>query len=108
MVWSGGGPACGVVAGQAEDRQAGEVCCGGQEFEVGGDLFEAAHAGSSAAVSASGQVGDFAFDFGSSGAVVGLPGGVVLGVTTCGQTFLVVTDGDPEGNLGEPRTGFAF
>jgi hypothetical protein len=63
----------GLVAGDAEGGEAGEVDCGGQEGEVGGDASASAHAGAAAAVAAAHEVGDLAFDLGAGGPVVGTP-----------------------------------
>ena len=64
--------------GEPEFGEAGEVDSSGEEGEVGGDAASAAHAGAASAVAAAYEVGEFAFDFGSGGLVVGLPSLVAL------------------------------
>lgn len=87
-----------VGVGEAEGGESGEVDGGGEEGEVGGDAVPAAYAGASAAVAAAHEVGDFAFDFGSGGPVVGLPGGILL--AGGGEVGFVVADGDAAAGLG--------
>ena len=73
-----GGVECPAVVGgvgEAEAGESGEVGGGGEEGEVGGDAEPATRAGAAAAVAAAHQVGEFAFDFGSDGPVVGFPRG---------------------------------
>jgi hypothetical protein len=64
--------------GEPEFGEAGEVDRGGEEGEVGADAQGAAHAGAASAVAASDEVGQFAFDLGSGGLVVGLPARLLL------------------------------
>src|SRR3954470_832943 len=94
------GPAAVWGVGEAECGESGEVDRGGEEVEVGGDAEPAAHAGASAAVAAAHEVGDFTFDFGSGGAVVGLPGGIGLAGAGRGEVCFVVADGDLAAGLG--------
>ena len=101
-VGSGGveGPAAGVV-GQMEGGESGEVGGGGQEGEVCADAFAAVHAGAAAAVAAAHEVGEFAFDFGAGGPVVGLPDGVALADAGFGEVGFPAADGDlPSGFRG--------
>ena len=63
---------------EAEGGEAREVGGGGEEVEVGVDFGSSADAGSASAVAAAHEVGEFAFDLGSVGSVVGLPVGVGL------------------------------
>ena len=58
---------------QSERGEAGEVGGGGEEVEVGVDLWSSADAGSSPAVSTAHEVGELAFDLGSPSSLVRPP-----------------------------------
>ncbi len=79
---------------QAEDGEAGEVGGGGEEVEVGVDFGSSSDAGLSSSVSSSHEMREFAFDFGSVGAVVGLPVGISLSHTRAGECRFVHGDVD--------------
>src|SRR5665811_473960 len=65
------------------------------------DSFGSApHPGTAAAVAAAHQMSDLAFDFGSGGAVVGSPFGVVLETTGIGETVPITPDTDPASAFG--------
>ena len=83
---------------EAEHAEPGQVDRGGEQGEVGGDLDRAADAGASAAVVTPHQMPDLAFDLGSGGAVVGLPGGV--GLCRAGTGELGLLGGDRDGAPG--------
>ena len=95
-------PRSALCCGDAENAEAGQVDCGGQEGEVGGDLGGAADPGSSAAVSAAHQVSDLAFHLGSGGAVVGEPLRCGLPLPGLSEAALVPPDPDaaPTGGFG--------
>src|SRR5665811_299403 len=57
-------------------------------------------AGTAAAVAAAHQVTKFGFDFGSGGAVVGFPAGILLLTTGIGETVPITADTDPAATLG--------
>ena len=82
------------LVGEAEDGESGEVGGGGEELEVGGDFVTAAHSGAAAAVASAHEMADFAFDFRSSGPVVGFPGRVGLVASGGGQSGFVAADRD--------------
>jgi len=75
--------------GEPEHAEAGQVGCGGEQGEVGVDLWPPADAGAAAAVSAAHQVGDFALDLGTGGGVGGFPVGVGLAGAGAAELFLV-------------------
>jgi hypothetical protein len=85
----GGGLLAGVLAGQSEHGESGEVDGCGEELEVGYDFGFAAHAGAAAAVSAAREVSGFALDRGAGGVVVGGPLGVLLAVPGACELLLV-------------------
>ena len=85
---------------ESEHGETRQVVGGGEEVEVGVDFGLASDSGSPAAVAASHQVGDLAFDFGSGGPVVGSPVGIVLLLSSSGETLLVTPDTDPATSLG--------
>jgi hypothetical protein len=58
------------------------------------DAVAAAHAGAAAAVASAHEVGEFAFDFGAGGAVVGLPDRILLPGSGVGEVGFPVADGD--------------
>ena len=90
----------GRVGAQAEHGEAGEVVCGGEQVEVGGDLRRAAHSGAAAAVPAAHQVSDLAFHLGAGGSVVSLPVRVALAGPGPGELFFVGADIDGAASLG--------
>src|ERR1700730_6023738 len=101
-----------VAEGEPEHGEPGEVDCGGEEGEVGGDFELPADPGAAAAVAAAHQVADLPFHFGPGGLVVSLPGRVCLAVAGGRQAGLMGADGDgaafPRGGaLGCQRAGAA-
>src|SRR3990172_3496298 len=70
--------------------RGGRAAGGSVKIDV--DFAPAAHPGSSSAVAASHQVGQFAFDLGSSGPIVGGPVGIVLLTAGVGRARFVATD----------------
>ena len=94
---AGFGWSCGPSGGCGVDAEHGEACeVGGccEEVEVGVDLGGAAHSGSASAVAVAHHVAEFAFDFGSRGAVVVAPGRVLLALAVSGERGFVDTDAD--------------
>src|SRR5207237_8164181 len=87
-VTSCGGPSVGGRA-HAEGGEAGDVVGGSEESEVGVDLGFASHPGAAAAVFAAHQVGEFAFDLGAVGPVVGSPGRIGLALSGPGEDVFV-------------------
>jgi hypothetical protein len=79
---------------QPEGGQAGQVDRGGQQLEVLSHTHQPTDSSAAAAVAAAQQVGEFAFDLGSGGAVVGQPGGAALAGAGGGQGGLLGMDGD--------------
>jgi len=80
---------------QSEHGETRQVVCSGEEVEVGVDFGSAPHAGFPSAVATTHQVGDFAFDFGTGGPVVGSPFGILLETTGISETVFVTPDTDP-------------
>ena len=94
-VWSAGGcPSGGGLEVEAEHGEPGQVVGGGEEVEVGVDFGSAPDPGSPPAVAAAHQMAEFAFDFGSSSAVVGDPDGVVSLASCSGETVFIAADRD--------------
>jgi hypothetical protein len=60
----------------------------------------AAHAGAASAVTPTDQVGEFAFDLGAGGPVVGFPDGVALAGPGGGEAGFVMADSDAAAGLG--------
>lgn len=79
---------------QAENGQARQVGGSDEEVEVGGDLWCAAHAGSSASVTATHQVAEFAFDLRSGRPIIGRSVGIASAGAGSSQVDLVVAEVD--------------
>jgi hypothetical protein len=86
-------------AADAEDGEAGEVVGGGEQVEVGVDFCASSDSCSSAAVAASHQVSEFAFDLGAGLTVVVSPLGIVRMSAAFSQESFVAADldGPPPG-----------
>lgn len=97
---------CGV---QSECGEAGEVGGGGEDVEVGVDSGSSSDAGSASAVSSAHEVTELAFDLGTVGPVVGLPGRVALTGPGSGKGGFVDTDADraPAGRVGALAAAWA-
>jgi hypothetical protein len=89
-----------VDVGKPQLGESGEVDRGSEESEVGADTQGAAHSSPTPAVAAAYEVGEFAFDFGSGGLVVGLPRLVALTVPGGGEAGFVAADADAPAGLG--------
>ena len=79
---------------QPEGGEAGQVDRGGEQLEVLGDSDQAAHAGASAAVAATQQMGEFAFHLGPGRPIVGQPRGITLAGAGGAKCGLMGMDGD--------------